>query len=164
MLLGWADAMAGDRLGAERIRTALTAFQATGARLSEPYFLALLAEAELLHGRPDVAIAIADDGVLEMTRGSRTFFAAPELHRIEAKALVMCGRDDEAREHINTAVRLAQELRSPVLELRALIEVARAGIGGTPSRTRLAELVEQITGDGASDDLVEARTLVARSP
>ncbi|HUF84792.1 MAG TPA: hypothetical protein VMQ81_09410, partial [Acidimicrobiia bacterium] len=164
MLLGWVDAMVGDPLGAERIRTALTAFQATGARLSKPYFLGLLAEAELLHGRPDDAVAIAADGLREMTRGSRTFFAAPELHRIEAKALAMCGRDDEAREHIDAAVRLAQELRSPVLELRALVEVVRAGIGGTPSRTRLAELAEQITGDGASDDLVEARTLVARSP
>jgi hypothetical protein len=45
-----------------------------------------------------------------------------------------------------------------------LVEAVRAGIGGAPSRARLAELAEQITDDGTSDDLVEARSLVARSP
>jgi DNA-binding winged helix-turn-helix (wHTH) protein len=160
MLLGWGDAMCGRTGGADRIRAALAAFLRTGARLSEPYFLGLIAEAELVDGRPEEAVDVSATALAEMTRGSRTFFAAPELHRIAAVASVACGRHDDARAHFELAASAAHELGSPVLELRALAEAGRSGCLDQHGRARLAELLDQVE-DGSVPDLGELRRLLA---
>ena len=158
MLLGWADAMSGDDNGAERIRVAMTAFVATGARLSEPYFLGLLAESELALGRPEQAAEMITEAISKMTVGSRTFFAGPELHRIAAAALGACGKDDEAMEQIRLAVDEARELESPVLEVRALVDGLRRN-DEPVLRARLVELTDELDSDEGRD-LSEARALL----
>jgi predicted ATPase len=160
MLLGWGDAMSGEPGGADRIRTALAAFLLTGARLSEPYFLGLIAEAELVDGRPEEAVTVSATALAEMTRGSRTFFAAPELHRIAAVAMVACDRHDDARRQFELAATTANELGSPVLEVRALADAARSGCLEQHGRERLTELVDQVE-DGSIPDRAELRRLLA---
>ena len=52
-LRGWAEARSGDpRRGEQRIRAALAEMDATGTREFRPFALGLLAEAQLLAGRP----------------------------------------------------------------------------------------------------------------
>jgi DNA-binding winged helix-turn-helix (wHTH) protein/tetratricopeptide (TPR) repeat protein len=160
MLLGWGDALCGKAGGADRIRTALAEFLLTGARLSEPYFLGLIAEAELVDGRPEEAVTVSATALAEMTRGSRTFFAAPELHRIAAVALAACDRRDDARQHFELAASTANELGSPVLEVRALADAGRSGCLDQHGRERLAELVDHVE-EGSIPDLAELRELLA---
>jgi hypothetical protein len=95
-----------------------------------------------------------------MRLGSRTFFAGPELHRIAARALAACGRDDEAVDQVRCAAREARQLGSPALELRALVEAVRAGVGEADVRARLAELTELLDSDD-DGDLADARALLA---
>jgi DNA-binding SARP family transcriptional activator len=55
-LHGWAEARSGDPCrGEQRIRAALAEMDATGTRAFRPFALGLLAEAQLLAGRPDQA-------------------------------------------------------------------------------------------------------------
>src|SRR5262249_58824367 len=55
-LHGWAEARSGDPCGGEqRIRAALAEMDATGTRAFRPFALGLLAEVQLLAGRPDQA-------------------------------------------------------------------------------------------------------------
>ena len=55
-LQGWAEARSGDPCrGEQRIRAALAEMDATGTRTFRPFALGLLAEAQLLAGRPDQA-------------------------------------------------------------------------------------------------------------
>src|SRR5262249_7173933 len=55
-LQGWAEARSGDlRRGEQRIRAALAEMDATGTRAFRPFALGLLAEAQVLAGRPDQA-------------------------------------------------------------------------------------------------------------
>jgi predicted ATPase len=162
MLLGWADAVEGDARGADRIRRALADFVATGARLAEPYFLGLLADAELALGHPERAVETITEALGKMTIGSRTFFAGPELHRIAARALAACSRDDEAREQILLAVDEARRLASPVLEMRALVDGLRRSPDESGLRARLVELVEG-SGDHGGSDLANARAILAET-
>jgi hypothetical protein len=53
---GWAEARSGDPCrGEQRIRAALAEMDATGTRAFRPFALGLLAEAQVLAGRPDQA-------------------------------------------------------------------------------------------------------------
>src|SRR5436190_12333361 len=127
MLLGWAEAVSGAPAGAARIAAALEGFRATGARLSEPYFVGLLGEAELMADNVETAITLLAEAIASMTHGSRTFFAGPELHLLMARALAARDRETEAsaiHEHLIAAVAMARELGSPVLEERALAELS----------------------------------------
>src|SRR5690606_15768724 len=70
MLLGWAEAIEGSAEGRTRIADALERFRATGARLSEPYFLGILADAALVDDRVEDAIELLDEALASMARGS----------------------------------------------------------------------------------------------
>ena len=92
ILLGWADAVMGSPEGTARAEVAFERFRATGARLTEPYFLVLLAESHLAGDRPELAVRLLGEALGSIGHGSRTFFAVPEVHRLMARALVQCGR------------------------------------------------------------------------
>ena len=167
ILLGWADAVMGAPGGAARAEVAFERFRATGARLSEPYFLVLLAESHLAGDRPELAFGLLGEALGSIGQGSRTFFAVPEVHRLMARALVECGRppdDDEVRAHLVAAVGAARELRSPTLELRALVELVRV----QPDRDdraieRIVRLLDELTLADDLPDVVAARDVLAAS-
>jgi tetratricopeptide (TPR) repeat protein len=166
MLLGWAEAIEGSAEGRTRIADALERFRATGARLSEPYFLGILADAALVDDRVEDAIELLDEAVASMARGSRTFFAGPELHRAKARALARhdatAHADDIAR-HLAAAIDEARALGTPVLELRAVVDALRI-VGDTSERSSLRErlgvLVAQL-GDTGGVDVDEALAVLA---
>jgi DNA-binding SARP family transcriptional activator len=82
---GWAAALCGQP-GADRIRAAQDAFQATGARALRHFICGLRAEAELVEGRPDDARRSLDEAFAEInTTGER--FYEPQLRRLELTGL-----------------------------------------------------------------------------
>lgn len=166
MLLGWSEAVLGTPGGAARIAAALDRFRSTGARLSEPYFMAIEAEAELLEGRPHIAKELLDQALTSMTNGSRTFFAAPELHRLRAlTAWALDGEVDRtvAADHLGAAIEAARALGSPVLEMRAIVDCLRLGIG-PDAPEHLVERLRELEGVVESTDVpdaVAARAMLA---
>ena len=167
ILLGWADAVMGAPEGAARAEVAFERFRATGARLTEPYFLVLLAECHLAGDRPELAVRLLAEALGSIGQGSRTFFAVPEVHRLMARALVQCGRppeDDEVRAHLVAAVGAARELRSPTLELRALVELVRVRPDcDDRAIERIARLLDELTLAEDLPDVAAARDVLAAS-
>jgi tetratricopeptide (TPR) repeat protein len=167
ILLGWAEAImgeAGDGTGVARAEAAFARFRATGARLTEPYFLALLADAHLAGDRAELAVRLLEEALGSIGRGSRTFFAAPEVHRLMARALLACGRppdDAEVRSHLTAAVSAARELRSPTLELRALVETAGVvGDRGDGTIERIGRLLDELRLAEDLPDVVAAHEVL----
>jgi DNA-binding winged helix-turn-helix (wHTH) protein len=129
IILGWADAVTGDADGIARAEDGLAQFRASGAQLSVPYYLGLVAEARLTVGDADGALEALAEAIDLAASGARTFFYAPELHRLRASAEESAGVWDtaEVRAELRLAVDLARELGSPSLELRALTQLASNG-------------------------------------
>ncbi|MBM4259326.1 MAG: hypothetical protein FJ147_25930 [Deltaproteobacteria bacterium] len=85
---GWARAMQTEgREGIEQIRQGCAAYQATGAVLWHAYFLALLAEAQLIAGQTTECLQTLAEGIpLARTRGQR--IPQIELCRIKGELLL----------------------------------------------------------------------------
>src|SRR5918999_5621061 len=94
VLRGWALAMLGEAApGAREIAGGLAASRGTGARMDDPYYLALLAEAHLYAGEAKAGLA-AVATALELALRERSLFYEPELHRLDAALHALAGRED----------------------------------------------------------------------
>ena len=83
VLRGWALAQLGDAAqGAREITAGLAASRSTGARMDDPHYLALLAEAQLVAGELDAGLA-AVAAARELAQRERSLFYEPELHRLD---------------------------------------------------------------------------------
>ena len=97
ILNGWALAAEGSyEQGIAELEQGLELARKTGARMDDPYFLALLADACVRAGQFDRASAAAGTGLAHMARGRRFFFEC-ELHRLAGKLLLRLERRDEER-------------------------------------------------------------------
>ena len=83
------------RRGAAMLRRSLQALDAAGLVAARPCFLGLLAEAELLDGRPEAALATIDAALAEVARRNDRFYL-PELHRLQGEILSARRRDGGA--------------------------------------------------------------------
>jgi predicted ATPase len=79
ILRGWALAQQGQtQAGIEQIPQGLTAYRATGAELTRPYFLALLAEVHGTMGQPEAGLTVLTEALTHAeTTGDRWY--EPEL-------------------------------------------------------------------------------------
>ena len=158
IILGWADAMSGDADGIARAEDGLAQFRGSGAQLSVPYYLGLLAEALLTAGNTDAALEALAEAIDLAASGARTFFYAPELHRLRASVEEATGLWEAADvdAELGVAVDLARELGSPPLELRALTQLAGRSQGGGFDESRLRSLLTHFDGQQPTVDTLNA--------
>ena len=125
VLRGWALALLGEAAqGVGEISEGLAASRGTGARMDDPHYLALLAEAQLRAGDADAGLAAVAEA-LELAQRERSLFYEPELHRLDAALHAAAGRGDIAEACLRRGLERAREQGSRTLELRIATELAR---------------------------------------
>ncbi len=88
MQYGWAIAHLGEtHAGTSTLRRTLEALNEVRLVANRPCLLALLAEAELLDGRPDAALATVGAALAEVSRRGDRFYL-PEIHRLQGEILL----------------------------------------------------------------------------
>jgi class 3 adenylate cyclase/predicted ATPase len=127
LLRGWALAQQG-RVpeGIEQIHQGLTAWRATGAEISRPYLLALLAEAHGIMRQPEAGLTALTEALpLAETTGERWHEA--ELYRLQGALLLQQASDNQAEaEHcFQQAIVVAHNQQAKSWELRAATSLAR---------------------------------------
>lgn len=109
----------------EAVRTVITALTATGARLRLPYYLSLLASIYQQAGRPEDGLIVIGDALAQSRSNNERWWDA-ELHRLRGELMLAAGRDvADAEEALVRAVDIARSQQTPMLELRALLALAR---------------------------------------
>ena len=133
VLRGWALALLGDApQGVSEISEGLAASRGTGARMDDPHYLALLAEAQLRAGDIEAGLA-AVAAALELARRERSLFYEPELHRLDGALHAAAGRADVAGACLRRGLERAREQGSQHAGA-ADRDRARAAAGGSGGR------------------------------
>jgi predicted ATPase len=181
LLRGWALAELGQQEeGISHIRQGLAAWRATGAELSVPYYLALLAEAYGQMGQPDEGLSVLA-AALEAAHSTEERFYEAELCRLKgeltlAQSSVQSLESSvqnpqpatrnpqlEVEECFQKAIEIARRQQAKSLELRAVMSLSRLWQqeGKTAeARRRLAEIYAWFTEGFDTPDLREARRLL----
>jgi predicted ATPase len=111
--------------GCDEIRGTLTAYQASGALVGCPYYLGVLARAQMTQGRLAEADRTVDEGLALAGRTGERWWEA-ELLRTKAEILLEQGSSvDDVRSVALDAQRLASEQGARLLELRCAVTLAR---------------------------------------
>jgi predicted ATPase len=166
ILQGWALTMQGQgRAGSMQIRQGIEAYQASGAEMDLPYFLALLAESEHLAGEVESGLVTLGEAFATM-RDGRDFFYEAELYRLQGMLLSALSEDKwtEAETHCQQALDVARRQRARSLELRAAMSLSQLWQQqGKPDKARqlLAPLYGWFTEGRDTADLKAARVLLA---
>jgi adenylate cyclase len=167
VLRGWATAALGDpRDGVAEISAGLAASRATGARMDDPHYLALLADAHLRAGEAEAGLAAVAEA-LEIAHRERALFYEPELHRLEGGLRAVAGEPAAAEACLRRGLTRAREQSSIVLELRIATDLAR--LIPEPARAaeaRAAVLTAHARFEEGFDtrDLREAAALLGAEP
>jgi class 3 adenylate cyclase/predicted ATPase len=144
VLRGWALAKRGEfDEGITRLREGVDAYEATGAIIENPHWLALLAEACGKAGRIEEALATVRNALLDVERTGIRYHEA-ELHRLEGELLQ--GLDDERSEaRFRRAIEIARAQEAKSFELRAVTSLARLW-GEQGRRCQACELLAPVYG------------------
>jgi predicted ATPase len=105
------------------LRSGLSAYRGTGASLSLPYYLSVLAQGLAQAGLTDEAKSVLDDAFTQVEVSNERCQEA-ELHRLKGE---LAGREqlDVAERHFLKAIAIAQKQGSKAWELRATVSLAR---------------------------------------
>jgi class 3 adenylate cyclase/tetratricopeptide (TPR) repeat protein len=160
MHLGIARASSGDASGITLASRYLDAWRAGGAGLNRPYFLAGIAQAEIIAGRPNEASAHIDEALAHARRTGEVYFV-PLLHQIRGEYSAGGNRRDAAEADFRRAYEESIVQQSRMFELRSLCGLRRlASAAGRPSYSaELAHLVKDLSAGGETLDLSEALSL-----
>ena len=163
VLRGWALAERGEfDEGIARLHEGLDAYQATGAIIESPHWLALLAAVCGKAGRFDEAQAVLRDALALVERTGIRYHAA-ELYRLEGE--LSRGRDDEhAEDCFLRALQVARVQEAKSFELRAALSLARLWQKQgrrAEARDLLAPVYGWFTEGFDTADLKEAKALLA---
>jgi predicted ATPase/class 3 adenylate cyclase len=166
MLRGWAisaQGQVGD--GLIQIREGLAAWEATGACVERPLWLALLAEVCARDGRIEEGLAALDEGLAFADQHGPHFHDA-ELLRLKGELLLSRGGSDiqHAEAAFEQARAVAREQHALSLELRAAVSLGRLwNAQGRPSESHalVADVYRQCSDGHDSPDLQEARAILA---
>ncbi len=163
VLRGWALALLGDApQGVREITEGLAASRGTGARMDDPHYLALLAEAQLRAGALDAGLAAVEEA-LELARRERSLFYEPELHRLDGALHAAAGRPDRADESLRRGLDRAREQGSRALELRIATDMARQRVdpaGAADARAAVAAVHAQFEEGFGTRDLRAAAAVL----
>ncbi|WP_165795242.1 ATP-binding protein [Deinococcus koreensis] len=152
---GWVMAQRGDVAGGlARIRRGLDALRRQNAALRLPYYLALLAEVQLLAAQPQAARATLDSAQA-VARQNGDLWYLPEVYRLHGLLDTA-----HARERFEQATGLAREQGARSLELRALTSLAAHLRGAQGSAAQLEGAVQTFPADLDTPDLTRARQLL----
>ena len=162
MHLGIAKAMLGDATyGIGSAKKYLEAWQAAGAGLNRPYFLAGIAQAEIVGGRRDEAVAHLTEALAHAERTGEVYFV-PLIYEIRGECLAnLAGGAADAEADFRSSRETAAEQHSKMFELRALRSLCRLkGVSGDALLSSdLARLAEEVGADGDTLDVREAKEL-----
>jgi predicted ATPase len=165
LLRGWTLVHQGQaQEGIAQITQGLTAYRATGAEVSRPYLLALLAEAHGILGEPEAGLAVLAEALTFMdTTGVHWY--APELYRLKGALLLQQSSDNQAEaEHcFQQALVVAQTQQAKSWELRAATSLARLWQQQGKSQEAhdlLAPVYHWFTEGFDTADLKDARALL----
>jgi adenylate cyclase len=124
VILGWAQAVRGGNGGNEEglalIREGLATASAIGAKLDQPYLLALAAESCLASGHSESALDLIAEA-LSLVEASRAFFYEAELYRLRGLAHPSADAEDDLRR----SQEVARRQGAVSLQLRAAADLAR---------------------------------------
>jgi class 3 adenylate cyclase/predicted ATPase/ribosomal protein L40E len=160
---GWAMAQQlGNTSGLEIMRTGIAAYRSTGGRVFLPYFLWLLAETCVKHGRLEEASELLTEALAESDRSSAHWWDA-ELQRTRGDVLSKGSDRQGAESCFLDAINTARNHESKALELRATISLAEL-LGDLGRReealTMLNEIYNWFTEGFDTTDLKEAKALI----
>jgi tetratricopeptide (TPR) repeat protein len=164
---GWSLALLGDHeQGMVEITEGLAASRATGARMDDPHYLALLAEAGLHAGAREAA-RLAVHEALEIAGRERSLFYEPELYRLSGALHAADGDRTAAVAALRTGLARAREQASRSLELRIASDLARVAqhpVLAAEARDAVATGYAAFTEGFATRDLRTAAALLERGP
>jgi predicted ATPase len=127
LLRGWVLVQQGQaQEGIEQINQSLIAWRATGAEISQPYFLALLAEAHGVMGQPEAGLTVLAEALAHVdTTGER--WCEAEIYRLKGELLLQQNSDKQAEAEacFHHALAIAQNQSAKSWELRAATSLAR---------------------------------------
>src|SRR5215510_13708543 len=156
--------------GLAQLRQGLAAYQATGAELQRPHFLALLAEAYGRGRQAEEGLAAVVEALTQVDKGRRSWWTA-ELYRLKGELMLAQSsaqglgfRVKEAEECFLKAIEIARRQQAKSLELRAVISLARLWQQQgkrAEARQMLAEIYGWFTEGFDTVDLQEAKVLLA---
>jgi predicted ATPase len=165
ILRGWALTMQGEGTeGIAQMRQGLVAYQATGAELERPYFLSLLAEADIKIGRAEEALTVLDEA-LTLVHSTEMQCWEAELHRQKGELLLMQQEQMvvEAEECFRKALDIARRQQAKSLELRVAMSLSRLWQQQgkkEDAHQLLAEVYGWFTEGFDTEDLKEAEILL----
>jgi DNA-binding SARP family transcriptional activator len=163
VLRGWSLAMLGDPdQGVREITGGLAASRATGARMDDPHYLALLAEAHLRAGDVEAGHAAVDEA-LELSRRERALFYEPEVLRIGGALHAVAGDAEAAEAELRRGLARAREQGSATLALRIATDLARLlpdPAGAAEARALVEESYVTFEEGFGTRDLKEAAALL----
>jgi predicted ATPase len=166
ILLGWALADQGHAEGVAILRRGLAAFEATGAEMGRPYYLALLAEVLAGQGKPQEGLAVLEDA-LSLVREGRPFYYEAELHRLRGDLLNQATPRGNHNEDIEAcfgqALGVSRRQGAISLELRAATSLGHLWLAlGRPREAQnLLQTVYSRFAEGLdTPDLLRAREIL----
>jgi len=165
IMQGWALVQQGQaQEGMAQMTQGLQAYQATGAAIRRPHFLALLAEAHRIAGHPDTGLTILTEALaLVDTTGERWY--EPELYRLKGELLLQQNSDNhtEAASCFQQALAIARRQQAKSWELRAATSLSRLWQQQDKrdaARQLLAPIYGWFTEGFDTADLQEAKALL----
>jgi predicted ATPase len=166
ILRGWTMAEQGHGAeGLAQMRQGLAAYQATGAEVFRPYYLAFLAEAHGNVGQAEEGLTLLAEALASVHKTGERIYEA-ELFRLKGELLLAVSTDcdAEAEACFHQALSVARRQQAKALELRAAMSLSqfwqRRG-QRTAAQELLAEIYDWFTEGLDTADLQEAKGLLA---
>jgi tetratricopeptide (TPR) repeat protein len=152
--------------GIDELHAAISAFRASGGLVLVPTFCSLLADLLLSEKRFDEALRQIEDGLTIAADSGGNSWYDPELLRLRAAAMLQRGDShDSVTAAFIAAIDCARRQGAAPFELRALIDVVRAGLilPGRDARAELAALHARLEEENHMADVRNAADLLASS-
>ena len=161
----WALSKQGRREeGVSQIVEGLTIHKDTEGELARPYFLALLAEANLEIGKAEEGISAVAEA-LEMVNKNEERFFEGELHRLKGELLLALSHENQAGAEacFRQALEVARWQKAKSLELRTAMNLSwlmQKQDKKEEARKMLADIYDWFTEGFETADLKKAKTLL----
>jgi len=169
ILRGWTMAEQGQRaVGLAQMRQGLAAYQATGAAVFRPYYLAFLAEAHGKVGQAEEGLTALAEALAAVHKTGERFYEA-ELYRLKGELLLVRSTENqgEAEAYFQQALAVARHEQAKSLELRAAMSLSRLWQHqgkNEQARQLLASIYSWFTEGFDTADLQEAGALLEAEP
>lgn len=161
LLEAWSTAAEGDAAaGVAALDEAFSDYCTFSARIDEPYYLGLMADAALRAGQVEDALGRLGDAARAVSETTRTFFYEPELTRLRAVAVARQGDVATTELLLGQAAEAAAEHGARPSELRIALTRIELGVGGPSALEELRAAAGRYAHDDSFLDLDRARELV----